>query len=112
LLLPLVFSPHGIFVNRRKVWSSVKDGMRLTRLTLPSTGLFFLVVLILSQGLDVLWKIPGEKSWLALIGIAGHAFVTTGLLAASFVYYRDADHWAQKIILQAKLSSSQRIRRI
>jgi hypothetical protein len=41
---------------------------------------------------------PEETSWLSLVGVAGHAFVTTGLLAASFIYYRDADRWVKAIL--------------
>jgi hypothetical protein len=33
-----------------------------------------------------------------LVGIAGHAFVSTALLAASFVYYRDMNAWLQIVI--------------
>jgi hypothetical protein len=56
-----------------------------------------LSVFVLTQGLDILWRIPPSNSWLTLLGIAGHAFVTTGLLSASFVYYRDADRWARNL---------------
>lgn len=104
LLLPLAFSPHGIFVNQHTMWNSVREGARLVRVTLPTTGLLLLVILVLSEGLDVLWRVPPEDSWLVIVGIAGHAFVTAGLLAGSFVYYRDADHWLQKMIQQARLA--------
>ena len=97
LLLPLVFSGHGIFIAGQSMWPSLRSGARLTRLTLPSTGLFLLVALLISQGLDTLWRAPGETSWLMAIGVAGHAFVTTGLLAASFVYYQDANRWVQQM---------------
>jgi hypothetical protein len=97
MLLPLVFSGHGIFITGQKMWSSLKSGARLTRLTLPSTGLFILVAVLISQGLDTLWRAPGESSWLTLVGVAGHAFITTGLLAGSFVYYQDANRWIQKM---------------
>jgi hypothetical protein len=100
LLFPLLFSAHGIFVNRDHALASVQKSIRLTRLTLPSTGLLFLIILLLSQGLDLLWNSPLDNSWLMLVGIAGHAFVTTGLLAASFVYYRDADQWIKKMMLR------------
>jgi hypothetical protein len=105
ILFPLLLSAHGIFVNRRKMWVSVRDGMRLTRLTLPSTGVLFLIIIVLNEGLGLLWSVPGEASWLTLIGVMGHAFVTTALLAATFIYYRDADRWVQKMLLQAKLKS-------
>ena len=104
MLIPLVFSPHGIFVNRRMMWHSIRDSIRLTRLTLPTTSLLFLTIVILSEGLNILWNVPEDKSWWFLVGIVGHAFVTSGLLAASFVYYRDADRWIQRILQQAKFS--------
>jgi hypothetical protein len=107
LLFPLIFSPHGIFVNHRKMWASVRDSVRLTRMTLPSTGLFILVILLLSEGLDLLWNSPSDVSWFALVGVIGHAFITSGLLAASFVYYRDADRFVQSLLHQAKLASIQ-----
>ena len=104
LVVPLVFSPHGIFVNRRPAWLSVMDSVRITRSTLPSTLLLFLIFILLSEGLDVLWNAPADSSWWMLVGIAGHAFVTTSLLAASFIYYRDADLWVQSRLRKPRLS--------
>ena len=98
VIFPLLFSPHGIFVNRNNVFESVRRGVRVTRMTLPSTGLFFLIVFVLSQGMDILWRVPPENSWFTLVGLAGHAFVTTGLLASSFVYYRESDLWIQRML--------------
>lgn len=50
--------------------------------------------------MDVLWNVPAENSWLMLVGIAGHTFITTGLLSATYVYYRDADLWLEQSIQQ------------
>ena len=105
LFFPLIFSPHGIFANQRTMWGSVSDSVRLTRLTLPTTGLLLIIFLVISEGTDLLWNIPEDTSWLTLLALTGHAFITTGLLAASFVYYRDATRWAQRLIQQTKLSS-------
>lgn len=93
LAFPLLFAAHGIFVNQLNALVSVQRSLMLTRMTLPTTSLFILSVLIISEGLDLLWRVPPEKSWLTLVGVVGHAFVTSALLAASFVYYRDADQW-------------------
>jgi hypothetical protein len=98
LLFPLVLSPHGIFVNRDNFLVSLKNSMRITRMTLPTTGLLILSIIVISQGLNRLWWVPDGAFWLTLIGVAGHAFVTTGLLAASFIYYRDADRWVKAIL--------------
>lgn len=107
LIFPLLFSPHGIFVKRYNMFVSIKASVRLTRLTLPTTGLFFLMIVLLGKGLDMLWRVPPQTSWLALVGVAGHAFITTSLLASSFVYYRDADQWARNVLQQISSSSNQ-----
>jgi hypothetical protein len=41
---------------------------------------------------------------MTLLGIFGHSFVTTALLAASFIYYRDMSAWLQ-IVLERLRSS-------
>jgi hypothetical protein len=97
MLIPLMFSAHGIFIGYKNAWTSIKQGILITRMTLPTTSLFFLGVLVLTQGLDFIWRVPQDNSWLMLISVAGHGFVTTGLLSASFVYYRDADRWVQSL---------------
>jgi len=98
LFLPLVFSPHGIVLNRNNIFKSIKVSVNLLRKTLPTTILFILAIFLLSKGLDILWLVPTESSWLLLIGILGHAFVTTSLLASSFVYYHDALNWIQEMV--------------
>ena len=102
IIFPLLFSPHGILINQDKFWHSIKQGVRITRMTLPTTSLFFLSIFLITQGLDFLWRVPPESSWLMVIGIAGHAFVTTGVLAASFVYYERADLWIKSLQDQIK----------
>lgn len=74
----------------------------MTRMTLPTTALFILSIFVISEGLDILWRVPAEKSWLTLIGVGGHAFITSALLAASFIYYRDADLWTQGTLRMLK----------
>jgi hypothetical protein len=103
VLFPFIFSAHGIFVNRHKVWVSVLDSVRITRFTVAKTALFFVMIFVINEGLSVLWRVPEGKSWLLLIGVFGHAFIATGLLAASFVYYRDAYLWVQGTLTRSKL---------
>lgn len=88
LLIPLVFSPHGIFAFRQNVLKAMLSSTRLVRFFLPGTGMFLLIAIILYQGLGALWRTPPDSSWMALVGVVGHAFISTGLLAASFIYYR------------------------
>jgi hypothetical protein len=95
LLMPLVFSPHGIFLNNQNVIKSVVTSFQLVRLFLPGTGLFLLVAILCAQGLDILWLAAPSSSWLTLIGIFGHAFIYTSLIAASFIYYQKGLEWME-----------------
>lgn len=97
LIVPLFFTPHGIFIRKQNAILSMISSLRMIRFSLPTSGMFVLSVFILSRGLDILWSAPESESWLALVGFAGHAFVTTAMLAASFVYYRDMSDWLQNV---------------
>ncbi len=106
VIVPLFFTPHGIFVRKQNAFYSIFSSLRMARFTLPTSGLFVICVLLLSTGLNFLWTVPPDNSWMLLVGIGGHAFITTALLAASFVYYRDMNVWLQTVFerLQQKQS--------
>lgn len=97
LVVPLAFTPHGIFVRQQNAWRSVVNSVRLARFTFPTSSMFVLSAFLLSRGLGYLWQVPESNSWLTLVGIAGHAFISTALLAASFVYYRDMSDWLNTV---------------
>jgi hypothetical protein len=100
LVMPIFFSSHGIFTNQLDAMRAILNSLRLVRFTLPNTGLFLLTFLIINQGLNFLWTTPPQNSWWMLVGIIGHAFVSTALLAASFVYYRDINAWLKIVFEQ------------
>ncbi|MCL4562486.1 MAG: hypothetical protein M1281_17975 [Chloroflexi bacterium] len=106
ILVPLLFSPHGIFLFRQNALLSMLTSARLVRFVLPGTSLFFLALVVLSQGLDLLWLVPPEDSWMAFIGVLGHGFIATATLAASFVYYRDALRFVQAVIQRSVAPNS------
>ena len=93
LMMPVFFSAHGIFILQLDAFRSILGSLRMVRFTLPNTGLFLLVFVLINTGLNFLWNTPSQNSWWMLVGIAGHAFVSTALLAASFIYYRDINAW-------------------
>jgi hypothetical protein len=98
VIVPLFFWPHGVFIKRQNVITSILSSVQMMRFTLPTSSLFVLTVFLLTFGLNFLWSIPPEDSWMTLLGIFGHSFVTTALLAGSFVYYRDMNVWLQTVI--------------
>jgi len=98
VLLPLVFSPHGIFTGDLKATRSIVTSFRLVRSMMAATGMFFIMLIIIGFGLDILWTTPSADSWLLLVGIFGHAFISSSLLAASFKFYDQGIRWQQEIL--------------
>jgi len=102
IILPIFFSPHGIFAYKQNAFASILQSLRMVRFTLPTSGLFVLISLLISEGLGYLWRIPPSESWLTLVAIVGHAFISSSLVAASFIYYRDINLWLQVVLDQIK----------
>jgi hypothetical protein len=98
VIVPLFFWPHGVFIKKQNVITSIISSVQMARFTLPTSSMFVLTVFLLSFGLNFLWSIPPKSSWMTIVGILGHSFVTTALLAGSFIYYRDMNIWLQNVI--------------
>lgn len=96
-IVPLFFMPHGIFVYKQNAFLSILSSLRMSRFTLPTSSMFVFSQFLLWLGLGYLWRVPAGDSWLKLVGMAGYAFISTMLLSASFVYYRDMNAWLQAV---------------
>ncbi|MBI5052752.1 MAG: hypothetical protein HZB77_06895 [Chloroflexi bacterium] len=93
LWIYIAFTWHGMVLRDRSVWGAMWDSMRLVQFNLfPVMGLYILTF-VLNWGLGYLWSLPAEDSWLTLAAIGGHAFVSTALVAATFVFYKDRYRW-------------------
>ncbi|HSM23546.1 MAG TPA: hypothetical protein VK856_01625 [Anaerolineaceae bacterium] len=102
LIIPLIFSPHGIFANNMGIIQSILYSTRVVRSYLPGTGMFLLAAILIAQGLDILWIAAPTDSWLTLIGITGHAFIYTSLIASSFIYYQKSSEWTTELLERIK----------
>ena len=102
LVVPFFFAPLGIFVRREDAFRSILSGLQLARFTLPTSSLFVLSVVLISIGLNLVWSIAPSESWMSLVGILGHAFISTALLAACFIYYRDMTLWLHTVLERIK----------
>jgi len=98
VIVPLFFWPIGMFIKKQGVIASIMSSVQVARFTLPTSSLFVLTVFLLTFGLNFLWSIPPEDSWMTVVGIFGHSFVATALLAGSFIYYRDMTNWLRSVI--------------
>jgi hypothetical protein len=108
VIVPLFFWSHGVFIKQQNAFTSILTSLRMVRFMLPTSSLFVLTMFLLSFGLNFLWNIPPEDSWMTLVGILGHSFVATALLASSFVYYRDMNIWLQDVMERLKLNQPKR----
>lgn len=96
IMIPLFYIPHGIFMKNLDFPNAVKESFKMASWSSPITIRFILLSLVFSFGLDMIWTIPAQTSWLILISIFGHAFITTALLASSFILYRELDKWQKE----------------
>lgn len=85
----LVFAVPGIVQLRRGPLRAIHESLILTRSDFMNVLLLLGLVLLISHGLNVVWSLPDPGSWSTLVGLAGHAFVSTGLTAALFVFYQE-----------------------
>ena len=98
IMLPMSFSPHGIFLGGMNASRSIVTSFRLVRSMMSGSGMFLIMVIMLSYGLDALWSTPGVESWMLLVGIFGHGFISCGLLASTFVFYREGLKWLSDVL--------------
>jgi hypothetical protein len=85
----LVFTPHGIFVNGRSLGRAMLESLQMMRYFLITAVSLLLTIILIGYGVDWLLLLADDGSWLTGFSILAHAFVSTALLAASFIFYRD-----------------------
>jgi hypothetical protein len=104
LMLGLVFSiliitylslsiPAIVFANRT-VMKAIRESISLVHKNLSSIIGLLLTVVLIGTVTNLLWHLADNGSWITLISLAGNAFISTALVMAIFIYYRD--HEAQE----------------
>lgn len=93
----LSFSIHSIVLKGSKVITAIRDSMHLVRSNVQAVSGLLVLAMLMARGLRYLWTLPNSDSWLLLVGVAGHAFVATGLWAATFIFYQDRYRWGHEM---------------
>lgn len=96
LIVPLFWVPQGIYVKGMNFFSAVKESLKLFTWSAPLTVRFILFCIVITLGMNSIWTIPEQSSWLALFGIFGHAFISTSLLASAFILYQEQEKWQEE----------------
>jgi hypothetical protein len=89
VVIALSMAPYGIVLNGRPLLRAVVESLRLVQANLPSVIYLLFSVFLIGALLDWLLFAVENGTWLSLVNIVGHAFVSTALIAALFIFYRD-----------------------
>lgn len=79
----------GIIFRKRPLVAAVLESAMIVHGNLSSTLSLLLLVIIIGSGTNLFWQLADEGSWIMLVSLVGHAFISTGLVAAIFIFYRD-----------------------
>lgn len=98
VLMPLIFTPHCIFLYGQNLIAAMMTSISVVRNSMGKTAWFIIISYVLIEGMDMLWRRPEVDNWFLIVGILGHAFVVTAVIAASFHYFLDATRFTQTIM--------------
>lgn len=100
VILYLTFTLHSMIWSGRSLLQSINYSVRFIQAFLP-TAFFLLLVIVI--GLSIarrLWIATATDSWLTLVSIFGHAFISTALIVATFIFYRDREPYLTRHLAQ------------
>jgi hypothetical protein len=84
-----IFTIHGMYMNDRNIFTAAWDSLRVVQWNISSTMGLFLIILILAVAMQFIKGWLDAGSWVIVVGIVANAFLSTGLVAATFVFYKD-----------------------
>lgn len=106
LMVYISFTMQAMVLQDRGVFGAVWDSIRLVHISLISVIGLAVLSFVLNWGMNFLFSLPETGSWLTLLGILGHAFVSTSLVTTTFVFYKDRYRWwtemRQWLVTQAR----------
>ncbi|MFZ3150638.1 MAG: hypothetical protein WA116_03035 [Anaerolineaceae bacterium] len=90
VFLPLFFTPHAVIMLKQNVITSLRTSIKIVQSTYSQTSFFIVLLIFTSYVSNLLWQSPPDDSWMMLVGIFGHALVSTALISASFHYFHES----------------------
>lgn len=97
LVMPLIFTPNYMVIDQINFFKAAKKSVKLSRSSGLLASLFILTCILISYLTNYLWNSAPNSSPFVLIGLFGHALITSILLTASFhfVQWRDKENVVQ-----------------
>ncbi len=89
VILAAFFMPQSMAFNGRSPIRAIQESILLIRHHGSTVMGLILAVIILNNLLDQFLLLMDDGSWITAVSILAHAFVSTSLLTATFIFYRD-----------------------
>jgi hypothetical protein len=83
------FTPRAMILDNMGILRSLWNSVNVIHRNSLSTIIFIVVVNVLQTGLMYIWRLLAASAVGTLAGILGNAYVSTGLVMASFIFYLD-----------------------
>lgn len=97
LLFPLLFTPHAIILENKNLLEAAKESIFIFKRSGVFASFFVVMMIFATYLSDRLWQNPPDSSWMILVGIFGHAVVSTAMVLASFYFFKDAKIFAYEV---------------
>jgi len=94
LLFHLFFVPHAIVISESGLLRALWNSLVIVGRNFWSTLALVVLINLINSGFAVIWNKMSVNAMLTGVSIAGNAFVGTGLVAASLIFYQDClERW-------------------
>jgi hypothetical protein len=96
-ILYMAFALPAVFVSGANALQAIRNSVTIFRYNSWSAmGLVFLIYLI-QMGFSLIWQQLASSAWSAAIIVAANAFLGTGLIAATMLFYHDRFTWLTEV---------------
>ncbi len=89
LVIYQAFLPQGIILNGRPLLRALIESVRLIQTHFVSALTLLFIIFVINRILDVILRLADSGTWFTGVSILGHAFISTSLVVATFIFYRD-----------------------
>jgi hypothetical protein len=93
-----IFFTTALVVNHVSIWQAIWNSLNVVMRNFWATLWLFILINLIGGGLTILWQELSQGSLWTFVGIIGNAYVGTGLLAGSLIFYQDRyARWRESI---------------
>ena len=79
----------GIIYRGKSLLPAILQSFKVVHKNLLPTISMLVALVLIGNGINLLWHMADDGSWITLVSIIGHAFIGTALVATFFLYYRN-----------------------